>query len=286
MEIASFFDKTWQNLKKSLNPRISLVIPYFFISLILIIIPLILLFVKAVTPLSTNGQDFDNHLLIKDRTTWQIIGRSIFVGLICGFICLLLAFPYAFIVASSKSKIFKIYALSLIVSPLIIFTIAKIFALRALFLAMFDEGDLNNNYFMILGLVFLNFPFMVLPLYTIFRDMPKNLLEAGTDLGYNRFWVLLKVVIPYSFRAITSGFAIVFLMAATSIVVSDKLLPNGSQNQLIGNLINNSANTSNPFDLARVSSLVLVTLLIFVGIYGLIQLTPVVIMKIKGFKHD
>ncbi|MDW2907720.1 ABC transporter permease [Mesomycoplasma ovipneumoniae] len=286
METLSFFDKFWQNFKKNLNPRISLVLPYFVFALILIVIPLILLFVKSVSPLSTNGSPFDNHLLVKEQTTWQIIARSIFVGLISAFICLILAFPYAFIVANSKSRIFKIYSLSLIITPLIIFTIAKVFSLRALFLAMFDEGSLNNNSFMILGLIFLNFPFMVIPLYTIFRDMPKNLIEAGTDLGYSKFWVLIKVVLPYSFRAISSGFAIVFLMAATSIVVSDKLLPNGSQNQLIGNLINNSANTTNPFDLARVSSLVLVTLLVFIGIYTLIHFTPIVIMKLKGFKYD
>ncbi|WP_069096794.1 ABC transporter permease subunit [Mesomycoplasma ovipneumoniae] len=269
-----------------MNPRISLVLPYFVFALILIVIPLILLFVKSVSPLSTNGEPFDNHLLVKEQTTWQIIARSIFVGLVSAFICLILAFPYAFIVANSKSRIFKIYSLSLIITPLIIFTIAKVFSLRALFLSMFDEGSLNNNSFMILGLIFLNFPFMVIPLYTIFRDMPKNLIEAGTDLGYSKFRVLIKVVVPYSFRAISSGFAIVFLMAATSIVVSDKLLPNGSQNQLIGNLINNSANTTNPFDLARVSSLVLVTLLVFIGIYTLIHFTPIVIMKIKGFKYD
>lgn len=282
----NFFENFWKNFKKSLNPHISLVIPYVIFALIFVIIPLILLFGKSVSPLVHNSQSFDNHLLIKEKTTWQIIGRSIFVGLISAFICLILAFPYAFFVANSRSKIFKIYSLSLIASPLIIFTIAKVFALRSLFLLLFDEGSLNNNSFMVLGLIFLNFPFMVLPLYTIFRDMPKNLLEAGTDLGYSKFWLLIKVVLPYSFRAISSGFALVFLMAATSIVVSDKLLPNGSQNQLIGNLINNSANISNPFDLARVSSLVLVTLLVFIGIYSLIHFIPIIIMKIKEFKYD
>ncbi|AJC49698.1 ABC transporter permease subunit [Mycoplasma flocculare] len=286
MSLFKFFRKFYKNFNKNLNLRISLAIPYAFFSLILIIIPLILLFIKSVSPLSTQGQSFDNYLLIKEKTTWQIIARSIFVGLVCAFVCLILAFPYAFFVATSKSKIFKIYALSLIVSPLIIFTIAKVFAIRALFLSLFDESELNNNYFMILGLIFLNFPFMLLPLYTILRDMPKNLLEAGTDLGYSKFWVLIKVVIPYSFRAISSGFALVFLMASTSIVISDKLLPNGSQNQLIGNLINNSANTANPFDLARVSSLVLVTLFVFIGIYTLIHFIPIIIMKIKGFKYD
>lgn len=275
----------WSRFKSNLNFRLSLVIPYAIFALIFIIIPLILLLVKAVTPPVPNVK-FDNYILTKDKTTWVIIGRSVFVGLLCALVCLVLAFPYAFIAANSKSKAFKIYSLSLIVSPLIIFTIAKVFALRSLFLAIFDQNDLNNNYFLLVGLIFLNFPFMVLPLYSVLRDMPKNLLEAASDLGYNHFQSLIKVVIPYSIKAIFSGIALVFLMAATSIVMSDKLLPNGSQNQLIGNLINNSTNPANPFDLARVSSLVLVTLLVFIGIYGILYFAPIVIMKIKGFKYD
>ncbi|CAT05283.1 polyamine (spermidine/putrescine) ABC transporter permease [Mesomycoplasma conjunctivae] len=277
---------SYQKWVSSLNLRLSLVIPYLIFALIFIVIPLILLFIKAVTPVSQNHQNFDNFTLIKDKTTWIIILRSVLVGIICAFICLILAFPYAWFIVRSKSKVFKIYSLSLIISPLIIFTIAKVFSLRALFLALFDESDLNNNYFLLVGLIFLNFPFMVLPLYSVFRDMPISLLEASSDLGYNKFSSLIKVVVPYSIKAIFSGIALVFLMAATSIVISDKLLPNGSQNQLIGNLINNSANAANPFDLARVSSLVLITLLVFVGIYALIYVTPIIIMKIKGFKYD
>lgn len=273
-------------IKENLNPRLSLSIPYILFSIVFILLPLLLLCIKAFTPvISDEGEIFDNHLLTKQPETWIIMTRSLVVGLVTSLICLIIALPYAFYVSTSKSKSFKIYSISLIVSPLIIFTIAKTFSLRALFVTMFDESELNNSWFMIVGLVFLNLPFMIIPLYTVFRDMPKNILEASADLGYNRIQTLFKVVLPYGLKAIFSGIGLVFLMAATSIIISDKLLPNGGQNQLIGNLINLNANPSNPFDLARSSSLVLITILVMMGIYGIIYFFPILLIKMKGMKH-
>ncbi|WP_308699323.1 ABC transporter permease [Mycoplasma procyoni] len=281
------FSNFVKKLKSNLNPRLSLILPYVLFSLIFIILPLILLVVKAVSPLTTDeGQQFNNHLLIQQKQTWIIMLRSVLLGLGTAFICLVIALPYAFFVSTAKSKALKVYAISLMVSPLIIFTIAKTFSLRALFVTMFDEASLNNYWFMLVGLVFLNLPFMIIPLYTVFRDMPKNILEASADLGYNKAQTLLKVVLPYGLKAIFSGIGLVFLMAATSIIISDKLLPNGSQNQLIGNVINVNANPSNPFDLARTSSLVLITIIVMMAVYGLVYLFPIIIMKMRGVKHD
>ncbi|MGZ9428724.1 ABC transporter permease [Mycoplasma sp. 1012] len=276
-----------KKIKSGFNPRLSLSIPYILFSIIFILLPLLLLFIKAVAPISTDdGETFNNHLLIQQKETWVIIGRSVFVGIATAIICLIIALPYAFYVSTAKSKVFKIYSISLIVSPLIIFTIAKTFSLRALFVTMFDEADLNTIWFMILGLVFLNLPFMIIPLFTVFRDMPKNILEASADLGYNKTQTLFKIVLPYGLKAIFSGIGLVFLLAATSIIISDKLLPNGGQNQLIGNLININANPSNPFDLARSSSLVLITIVVMMGIYAIIYFFPIVLLKLKGIKND
>ncbi|WGI36995.1 ABC transporter permease [Mesomycoplasma lagogenitalium] len=279
-------NKLISKAKVNLNPRLSLSLVYIIFSIIFILLPMVLLLVKAVSPLKTDEEEiFDNYLLIKQPGTWIIMWRSVSIGLVTALICLIIALPYAFYVSTSKSRAFKIYSISLIVSPLIIFTIAKTFSLRALFVTMFDEASLNSYWFMLVGLVFLNLPFMIIPLYTVFKDMPKNILEASADLGYNRLQTLFKVVLPYGLKAIFSGIALVFLMAATSIIISDKLLPNGGQNQLIGNLINLNANPSNPFDLARSSSLVLITILVMLGIYAIVYFFPILILKLKGVKN-
>lgn len=259
--------------------QISLIIPYLLFSLIFIILPMILIFIYAFKPI--NGQaKFENWEIIGKSQTWKIMFRSIWTGLVAAFISFLIGFPYACILSKSKTLI-KILGLSLILSPMAIFTISKALAVRGLFSAIFDENGLNNYAFMIFGMVYLYLPFMVMPLYQILKDMPKNIIEASQDLGYSKFKTLIKVVISYAYKGILSGFGIILMMSATSIIISDKMLPNGSQKQLIGNLINQFANTANPFDVSTASTLVIITMVILLSLYGLIYGIPYLISKHK-----
>ncbi|AWX42498.1 polyamine (spermidine/putrescine) ABC transporter permease [Metamycoplasma cloacale] len=267
--------------------QLSLGIPYLIFSILFIILPMVLIAIYAHKPLDQEHpwytyKSANWEIAFKD-STFKIILRSILTGLVAATISLFIGFPYAYIISRSKSSIIKILGLSLVLSPLAIFTISKALALRGLFSAIFDdENKLNNYFFMILGMVYLFLPFMIMPLYQVLKDMPNNILEASQDLGYSKPKTMFKVIIPYSTKAILSGFGIILMMASTSIIISDKLLPNGSQKQLIGNLINQFANTANPFDLATASSLVLVTMVILLALYGIIYGIPYLISKKRG----
>ncbi|AIA29290.1 spermidine/putrescine ABC transporter permease [Mycoplasmopsis californica] len=269
--------------KLALNKRLILLLPYVLIAIFLIILPMILIVIQAFT----KYDNFDNAQIIKERNTWVIIGRSLKIGVISAILCLIIGFPYAYLTATAKSKVLPIYAISLILSPMIIFTIAKIYAIRGFFLSIFDEDALNAEWFMILALTYLNLPYMVMPLYSVFRDMPKNIIEASSDLGYNRIRTLFRVVIPYSFKAILSGFSLIFLASATTFVISDKLLPNPAQLQTVGSLINQYSDASNVYELSAGSTLVLVVSAIFIGSYLAINYVPKLIIKLvaKGGKR-
>nr|WP_318024078.1 ABC transporter permease [Mycoplasmopsis columboralis] len=267
-------------MKFNLSKRTSLLIPYAIVALLLIVLPMILILSKA---FANNGAEFDNWEIVKSSHTWRIILRSLNAGIFASIICLIIALPYAYFVATSKSKVFQIYALSLVVSPLAIFTIARIYALRSLFQLIFasDINSLNSLWFIITGLVYLNLPLMVMPLYTVFKDMPKNIIEASNDLGNNTFRTFIRVIIPYGTKAILSGFAMIFLASATTFVVSQKLLPDSSQLQLIGNQINEKINPGNQFNLSSGSALVIVVSGIFISIYALALVVPRIIFFLK-----
>ncbi|UUM20064.1 MULTISPECIES: ABC transporter permease [unclassified Mycoplasma] len=268
------------------DKKTSLLIPYFLIALLLIVLPMILILSKA---FANNGPSFDNWEFTKSPHTWNIIVRSLIVGIISSIICLIIALPYAYFVAISKSTLFRTYAISLIVSPLIIFTIARIYALRSLFQLIFasDINSLNSLWFIIIGLVYLNLPLMIMPLYTVFRDMPKNIVEASSDLGNNTLQTFFRVIIPYGTKAILSGFAIIFLASATTFIVSRKLLPNSSQLQLIGDAINEKINPGNAFNLSSGSALVIVVSGIFMSIYAFVLIVPRMIFFFKkGAKYE
>ncbi|UUD35459.1 ABC transporter permease [Mycoplasmopsis caviae] len=272
--------------KLALNKRLLLLLPYLLIAIFLIILPILLIVINALKP----QEDFNAVALLTEVNIWLIIWRSLKIGLISAILCLLIAFPYAYFTVMTKSKYLAIYSLSLILSPMLIFTIAKIYAIRGFFLSVFEQESLNAEWFMVLGLTYLNLPYMVMPLYTVFKDMPKNILEASSDLGYNKFQTMFRVVVPYSFKAILSGFSLIFLSSATTFVISAKLLPNGTQLQTIGAVISEYSNPANKFELALGSTLVLVVSAIFIGCYGMINFIPKVIIRFRqtrgGKKND
>jgi spermidine/putrescine transport system permease protein len=41
-----------------------------------------------------------------------------------------------------------------------------------------------GNIYTIIGLIYLYFPFMLMPLYSVLNDMPRNYIYASHDLGY------------------------------------------------------------------------------------------------------
>ncbi|WP_027121072.1 ABC transporter permease [Mycoplasma leonicaptivi] len=264
------------------DKRSYLFLPYLILAIFFILLPIILIFISALSI-----ENFDPWFLVKNANVWNIIARSLFVGVCSAIICLLIGFPYAYFVSISKSKMFKTFALSLIISPLAIFTIARIYAIKGVALWLFssDPKKLNNEFFIIFGLIYLNIPLMIMPLYSVFKDMPKNIIEASHDLGYNHLQTIFKVVIPYGTKAILSGLGLIFLSSATTFIVSSKLLPDGSQTQLIGDVLNSKINPGNKYDLSTGSTLVIVVSGIFIGIYSLIIILPKILFKFKKGYH-
>ncbi|WXA51838.1 ABC transporter permease [Mycoplasmopsis cynos] len=263
------------------DKKVWLFLPYFLISIFLIVLPVLMIIISAFSP--SVSSEFDAWVLVKEPNTWNIIGRSLWVGIVSALLCLIIGFPYAYFVSTSKSKVFKLFALSLIISPMAIFTIARIYSIKGLALAIFsnDPKTLNSELFIIFGLTYLNLPLMILPLYTVFKDMPKNIIEASNDLGYNNTQTMLKVIIPYGTKAILSGLAMIFLASATTFVISSKLLVDGSQHQLIGDILNSKINPGNKYDLSSGSALVIVVSAIFISVYSLFLLIPKLIFKLK-----
>ncbi|WP_027334147.1 ABC transporter permease [Mycoplasma elephantis] len=267
----------------ALNPRLLLLMPYFIIAIFLIILPVILIIISAFT---YHGEDFDNWKVVKNYSFGIIVWRSVKLGLIAAFISLIIAMPYAFFVATHESKTFKIFALTLIISPLLIFSIAKLYSVKGVFLSVFEEQDLSAEWFMVVGMVYLNLPFMIMPLYGVFNNLPKNIIEASQDLGYSKIQTFFKVIIPFSVKAIISGLTLVFLSSSTSIIVTDKLMPNKNHFQTVGNLINDYANPGSVTSMSICSTIVICVTLIIFGVVALFYVMPKIIYKIKRINYD
>jgi spermidine/putrescine transport system permease protein len=129
---------------------------------------------------------------------------------------------------------------------------------------------MNTNFAVVLGLVFVNLPFMILPLYSTLDRMDRSLLEASLDLGAGHVSTMFNVVVPMAGAGIASGILITFIPALGSYLTPDML--GGTDSQMIANVIESQFKRANnwPFG-AALSFLLVYMTFIGIAIQGLIE---------------
>ena len=174
---------------------------------------------------------FDNFLNFGNVDVWKVLGRSFIMAFLTTVICLLLAYPTAFILANSKlNKSATIVMLFIL--PMWINSLLRIYAVKLIF-----EDLMGKGFGLVLfGMVYDFFPFMLMPLYTILANMDHSYIEAAEDLGASPLKNFLTVILPLSVPGIISGILMVFMPTVSTFAVSDIL--GNPDTYMFGNLIN------------------------------------------------
>ena len=155
---------------------------------------------------------------------FKTIMLSLFISFMSTIICLFIAYPVAYIIASCKLKN-KSTLLLLFIVPMWVNFVLRINALKELFVWMgtYNKSDAWNIVNTIIGMVYDFLPFMILPIYTTIIKIDKSYLEAAKDLGATPAKAFVKVTLPLSKGGIISGISMVFLPSMTNYVVSNYL---------------------------------------------------------------
>lgn len=247
-----------------------LAIPYVVWITLFTIVPLALVVVFALT--DSEGS-FTLQNLLDMSQYMSVLFRSILYAMIATVICLILAFPAAFIISRAKS-INQSSLIILIMVPMWISFLLRTYAWMTLldynglinqFLGLFGIGPLpliNNGGAVILGMVYNYLPFMILPLYSVMVKINQNVIEAAQDLGANQFTLVRRVLLPLSMPGINSGIIAVFVPSVSTFVISRLL--GGGTNDLIGDFIESQflGSSYNPH-LGSAMSLVLMVIVLF-----------------------
>ena len=213
--------------------RKSLGIPYTLFLVLFVVAPLLVLIYYAFT----NGQGqitFANLVgFFTNPNTLGTLFYSVAVAATTTAVCLLLAYPTAYILAKSKLKAKSVIVMIFIMPMWINFSL-RITALKEILTLI--EGNLAYYPFLnaVIGMTYDFLPFMILPIYNTIVKLDESLLEAARDLGANETEAFLKVTLPLSVPGIVSGIAMVFLPAMTNYVVLDMLY---NSTYIMGSLI-------------------------------------------------
>ncbi len=155
---------------------------------------------------------------------FKTIMQSLFISLMSTLLCLLIAYPVAYIIARCKLKN-KSVLLLLFIVPMWVNFVLRINALKELFvwLGTYNKSNGWNIVNTIIGMVYDFLPFMILPIYTTIIKIDKSYLEAARDLGATGAKAFVQVTLPLSKAGIVSGISMVFLPSMTNYVVSNYL---------------------------------------------------------------
>lgn len=213
--------------------RKQLAIPYVIFLVLFVLLPLFVIVYYGFT--DTEGNiSFANFInFFTNSKTIGTLVYSLAIALITTIICLLIAYPVAYILAKgSYSK--KHAFLMVFVLPMWINFTLRITALKEILTLI--EGNLAYHPFLntIICMVYDFLPFMIMPLFNTLTKLDDSLIEAAADLGATKPRTFVKVILPLSIPGIISGVTMVFLPAMTNYVVLDMVY---NSTYIMGSLI-------------------------------------------------
>lgn len=251
--------------------------------LFFVLAPNVLVFV--VSFLTRDGSNFyaapftwENYSRLFEPLYAQVLWNSLFMSGIATIICLVVGYPFAFIMTKVKEK-YRPFLLFLVVLPFWTNSLIRIYGMKIflgvkgilnsslLAIGLIDSPIriLNSEVAVIIGLVYLLLPFMILPLYSALEKLDMRLLEAAKDLGANAVQRFTRIIIPLTMPGIIAGCLLVLLPAMGMFYVADLL--GGAKVLLVGNVIKSEFLISRnwPFGSAiSIALTLLMALLIFV----------------------
>lgn len=270
--------------KSNTLPALVTVGPVALVLILLVAIPLI--YVAVMSFCTTDNYynvvfqfSFENYQKLLSPDYIKIYGQSIVIAFLTTVLCILIGYPFSYIIARTKSKKKQLLYM-LVIIPFWTNSLIRIYGWRTFLgtngwlnqlLQTLHVTDMPVEFLYkqgttVLGMVYCLIPFMILPLYTAIEKLDGTLLEASSDLGAKPVSTFFEVIIPLTSSGIFSGSIMVFIPCLGYFFVANIL--GGGNSDVIGNLIERQFKSGNNWPLGAALSIILILVtLILVKIY-------------------
>jgi spermidine/putrescine transport system permease protein len=228
-----------------------LFVPALLALVVLFVLPQLLMFEVSLGQRTTYGGILHrwsplNYSRALEPLYLLIYARSLALAAATTALCLLAAYPVAYWIARVPPRR-RTGLLVLVMLPFwtsfLVRMYAWIFLLRSEGLVNLWLGRLGvpnlpllyNDFAVLLGQLYGELPFMILPLYASIEKLDPSLLEAAADLGARPARALWQVTIPLTRPGIAAGWVLVFIPSLGAYLAPDLL--GGARTVYVGNLI-------------------------------------------------
>lgn len=223
-------------------------------------------------PKLTFAWEWGNYARALSEYKDQIL-RSFGYALSATVLCLLLAFPLAYVIAFKAGR-YKNLLLGLVILPFFVTFLIRTIAWKTI---LADDGWvvdalgsigllpsegrlLSTSWAVVGGLTYNWIIFMILPLYVALEKIDPRLLEASRDLyGTNRR-MFGKIILPLAMPGVLAGSLLVFIPSVGDFINSDYL--GSTRTTMIGNVIQKQFLVIKDYPVAAALSFVLMSLIV------------------------
>jgi len=241
-------------------------LPGAFWIIVFFTLPLLIVWVYSFAARGPQGQiiydlSIDNYLRALEPIHLKILLKSLWIAAVSTVICLVIGFPMAMGIAFAPAR-WKNVLLVLVALPFFTNQLVRTYSwisilrtngyLNQALGGLYDGATnllglsgtlpeyqplelLYNQGAVIIGIVYVNLPFLVLPLYATLEKLDRSYLEASLDLGATQRKTFFLVLVPLALPGIVSGTLLAFILAVGS-YLQPKLL-GGPSSEMIGTLI-------------------------------------------------
>ena len=207
----------------------------------------------------------------------KIFLRTLWIGAAVTALCLLLGFPISYLMAGLPARLSN-WLMIMVLLPFWTSLLVR----TASWIVLLQSNGVINDVLVWLGVVaddarpqlvfnqigtvvvmtYVLLPFMVLPLYSVMRGIPRSLARVAVSLGATPAVAFVRVYLPQALPGIGAGCLLVFMLAVGYFVTP--ALVGGQSGQLISNFITYHIQTSLNWGLASALGAILLAVVLLI----------------------
>ena len=215
--------------------------------------------------------NLDAFRKLADPVVRDIVVRSVWLAVLTTAICLLIAYPFAYFLATRRPAVRNVM-LVFVMIPFWSNFLVRTFSWRVLlgtdgpvsvateFVGLGETRILFTPGAVVIGLVYGFLPFMILPLYASIERIDGGLIEASRDLYATGWQTFRRVVLPLSMPGVIAGSILVFVPSLGAYVTPEIL--GGAKTTLLGSYIVTQFGTARNWPVGAALSLVLLIVML------------------------
>ena len=193
-----------------------------------------------------SGWNLNSYRRLGEPIVRDILLRSLWIAILTTLICLLIAYPFAYFVATRR-PIVRNLMLVFVMIPFWSNFLVRNYAWRVLLgrnglvsqgfelVGLGAREYLFTRTAVLIGLVYGFLPFMILPLYASIERIDSSLLEASRDLYASGWQTFRRVLLPLSMPGVIAGSILTFVPSLGAYVTPEIL--GGAKSTMLGSYI-------------------------------------------------